>query len=120
MVCDGSHEHSPWGVSFEDGEAKFATAEERVYPYLLAQRISTQVTKKLESKFPALSMSRRKGAIAQDNQILSGKQPRGHKSTPQVPEYIRIKTSSHVSEEDIANLVESKEVQRRITHQIST
>ena len=39
-MCDGQHEHKPWGAY---GPGKFATADEAEFPDLLCQRIATQV-----------------------------------------------------------------------------
>ena len=46
VLCDGMHEHKPWGLVTEEG-GLFATAEERCYPPKFCKRFAAQVAKDL-------------------------------------------------------------------------
>ena len=67
LMCDGSHDHKPWGL-LRDGST-FATAEERRYLQLLCSRLA--------SKFAKVANSTRKRSYKDCGEaIAANKQPR--------------------------------------------
>ena len=49
-VCQGDHDHDPWGVTYQMGRWKFDTASEAAYPILLAQRAAACLVVHAKSK----------------------------------------------------------------------
>ncbi len=81
-VCDGGHQHKPWGLV--RGSANiFATAEERRYPMLLCKRLARRAAAAHVKKKPMLSGERLEARIHN-----IGQSRRGPSSL--VPEYCGI------------------------------
>ena len=81
IMCDGSHEHEPWGwIKGREGGQVFATAEERRYPRDLCDKVSNQVIS--QKGAPQVQPQR---AIEHQTQVYAQKQPR--RSRPLMPEY---------------------------------
>jgi hypothetical protein len=90
IECDGSHDHAPWGISYQDGKPSFATSEERIYPLLLCQRLVACILKacrRLKFRVAAAVATTSKAARVKQQ---VGKQPRGHKGANLVPEFKQI------------------------------
>ena len=84
-VCQGDHDHDPWGVTYQMGQWKFDTASEAAYPALLAQRAAACLVVYAKSKGWSL-ISRPK---LHDLATASlNKQSKKHK--PLIPEYHRV------------------------------
>ena len=84
-VCQGDHDHDPWGVTYQMGQWKFDTASEAAYPMLLAQRAAACLVVHAKSKGWSL-VSRPK---LHDLATASlNKQSKKHK--PLIPEYHRV------------------------------
>ena len=84
-VCQGDHDHDPWGVTYQMGQWKLDTASEAAYPMLLAQRAAACLVVHAKSKGWSL-VSRPK---LHDLATASlNKQSKKHK--PLIPEYHRV------------------------------
>ena len=79
-ICDGHHEHAPWGALKQGG---FATAEERNYPKVFCNRIARKAAKDLGIQ------KEKKVLSGVEERIGAGVQPRrAHNDL--VPEYAEV------------------------------
>ena len=69
LVCDGKHQHMPWGLS-KAGPEKFATAEERRYPNLFCRRLANAVRKEFGYE------KAQKPLESHTEKVSAGQQPR--------------------------------------------
>ena len=98
IKCDHSHTHAPWGlVDNPDGSQTWATAEESQYPRKMCFAL-VHVVLQVAAEFGIIlkpesiaEVSNHPLLTAQAAAISSGKQPRGHKIPPIVPEFSSVK-----------------------------
>ena len=100
LVCDGKHDHLPWGVSRASTSSssspswRFATADEAEYPRVLCERTAALLRARavaLGMVPPPLSLANTQ-ALDYDGRRLLGRAevgltPRGQRVPPVVPEY---------------------------------
>ena len=84
-VCQGDHDHDPWGVTYQMGRWKFDTASEAAYPILLAQRAAACLVVHAKSKGWSLIPRPKLHDLATAS---LNKQSKKHK--PLIPEYHRV------------------------------
>ena len=84
-VCQGDHDHDPWGVTYQMGHWKFDTASEAAYPALLSQRAATCLVVHAKSKGWSLASRPKLHDLATAS---LNKQSKKHK--PLIPEYHRV------------------------------
>ena len=84
-VCQGDHDHDPWGVTYQMGRWKFDTASEAAYPILLAQRAAACLVAHAKSKGWSLVPRPKLHDLATAS---LNKQSKKHK--PLIPEYHRV------------------------------
>ena len=93
--CDRRHAHKPWGLDKVTGE--FATASERVYPWLLCQRLAAVARAVAEARgagFPAQPQGNADADVVMlerkyQTRASTGIQPRGNKFPHVVPLFKR-------------------------------
>lgn len=95
-MCDGSHQHSPWGHTQEKG-THFATAAERNYPDLLCRRMALQAAKAHRVKGP------NKNEASDDKIHHTEQQPR-RTHNEVVSEYKTVETFRGVAQDEIKAL----------------
>ena len=107
--CDGSHDHLPWGVHWKDGWT-FATAEECEYPAVMCRAIASRVAKHAGLEGPSEPPRQRKPKSKPSTWDLHqraalGRQPRGKRIPPLVPEYCEAPEPWSVTDpDDIATI----------------
>ena len=84
-VCQGGHDHDPWGVTYQMGHWKFDTASEAAYPALLSQRAATCLVVHAKSKGWSLASRPKLHDLATAS---LNRQSKKHK--PLIPEYHRV------------------------------
>ena len=91
LLCDGSHEHEPWGKVGQ----KFATASETAYPPLMCALLAQAFHKQLlQAGVQAVSneLHQSTPSLARAASVAVGKQPKGKSIPPLMPEYSSIVT----------------------------
>ena len=86
LLCDGGHEHEPWGKIGQ----KFATASETAYPPLMCALIAQAFHKELlqAGVLPdSHSLHESAPSLARAASVAVGKQPKGKSLPPLMPEY---------------------------------
>ena len=94
-VCDGSHQHAGWGVRRIDNKWHFATADEAAYPQKLCDEVAHKIVALANEAAvvwvqPQVQNKRRKTASV--TMAAAGRQPRGNRYPPVIPEFAFIKT----------------------------
>ena len=96
VKCDGSHEHEPWGIIQEDGNNRFATADDAAYPDLLCKRVAAAIVKRAASlSIPSSCVQCPDTGPAQPpnkeamRRAAAGKQPREKRYPELIPEFAR-------------------------------
>ena len=101
--CDGKHTHRPWGAVLGDGGWGFHTADEAEYPAALCvqvasclqaglRRLGVEVTQPAPYHLAPGAPSRQRAL-----QAAAGRQPRGRRYPPLIPEYKETRTVSVVN-----------------------
>ena len=88
-LCQDDHEHLEWGQSWEEGKLVFDTSREAAYPKVLCENfadILLETAKSRDLRFPSQTTT------DVDARVASGKQPRGRRLAPLVPEFHYVKT----------------------------
>ena len=98
LLCDGSHEHAPWGVT---AEGRFATAEEAAYPRVLCRRLAAQLVAALR-RTGLVHRTMPASGVNLHVRTAANRQFGGARSVPLVPEdkeqlHVRV-----VSDSDLA------------------
>jgi hypothetical protein len=98
-VCDGSHVHEAWGVKFATGKWEFQTMHEAEYPLELCRKYAALLSNKLQSEGVTMQPLQLNGHISGEakkycGRIATGREPKGRKLPPIVPEFDRILTVS--------------------------
>ena len=84
VLCDGSHEHAPWGLYFRDGCSMWSTSSEAAYPAVLARRLAQCIADRVRSwRFPLVEHQPRPVQLA----ALGLQSP---KFPPLIPEFYRV------------------------------
>ena len=97
IECDSSHQHAPWGKTFNaDGQIVWATSLEAHYPRKLCIAVTMVVLKKLQQlgvKMPAESLQElHHSATTQMARVATHQQPSRKKLPPIVPEFSDFRT----------------------------
>jgi hypothetical protein len=82
VLCDGSHEHAPWGVT---ADGRFTTAEEAAYPRLLCRRLASQLVAALR-RSGLLHRTMPANGVNLHVRTAANRQFGGARSVPLVPE----------------------------------
>jgi hypothetical protein len=96
-ICDGSHVHEAWGVKFATGKWEFQTMHEAEYPLELCRRYAALLSNKLQHEgvtMQPLQLGERISGEAKKycGRIATGREPRGRKLPPIVPEFDKVLT----------------------------
>ena len=86
LLCDGSHEHEPWGKIGQ----KYATASETAYPPLMCALLAQAFHKELlrAGVLPdSDNLHQSVPSLARAASVAVGKQPKGKSLPPLMPEY---------------------------------
>ena len=86
LLCDGSHEHEPWGKLGQ----KFATATETAYPPLMCALLAQAFHKELLQagvQPTSENLHDSTPSLARAASVAVGKQPKGQALPPLMPEY---------------------------------
>ena len=92
VKCDGSHTHKPWGISKSlAGGWKFDTSTEAEYPLVFCQRVAVIMSRLAHARgYNTIQTEPRASPLVAQasNQwkIAAGKQPRGRRAVPMLPE----------------------------------
>jgi hypothetical protein len=91
LLCDKKHQHKPWTTTMQNGNVRFATAEEAAYPILLCERIIhclRDQALQLGATAPETLLEQAEGPDPSPlSRIVLGALPRGHKVKPLVAEF---------------------------------
>ena len=90
--CQGDHEHLEWGTQSTPAGILFDTSKEAAYPRLLCTRIAALLSLAAAEDNLCLCDPSHVDSHPTDARVAAGKQPRGHKLQPLIPEYNAVRT----------------------------